>query len=97
MARIAEDNAARNGLADRTRVLRLDALVAKERREAGLSHSADCVVTNPPFFDAATVRASPDIAKARAHILGRSGARHLDRSLDRDARAPGPVRDDPPA
>ena len=66
-------NAADNGLQARARVLRLDALVPKERREAGLAQSANCVVTNPPFFDAATVRASPDESKARAHILAEAG------------------------
>jgi tRNA1(Val) A37 N6-methylase TrmN6 len=74
LARLAEDNAARNGLQGRTRVLQLDALNPKERREAGLSESANCVVTNPPFFDAKTVRASPDKGKARAHILPRAEA-----------------------
>ena len=34
---------------------------------------ADCVVTNPPFFDASAVRASPDKGKARAHVLPRAG------------------------
>jgi tRNA1(Val) A37 N6-methylase TrmN6 len=69
LARLAESNAARNELHARTRVLRLDALNAHERREAGLPESATCVVTNPPFFDAKAVRASPDEAKARAHVL----------------------------
>ena len=70
LARLAESNAARNGLQARTRVLRLDALNPRERREAGLvDGAADCVVTNPPFFDAKTVRVSPDESKARAHVL----------------------------
>jgi tRNA1(Val) A37 N6-methylase TrmN6 len=69
LARLAESNAVRNGLETRTRVLRLDALNSRERREAGLAESASCVVTNPPFFDAKAVRASPDKAKARAHVL----------------------------
>ena len=69
LARLAESNAERNGLQSRTRVLRLDALNPRERREAGLAESADCVVTNPPFFDAKAVRASPDEGKARAHVL----------------------------
>jgi tRNA1(Val) A37 N6-methylase TrmN6 len=69
LARLAESNAVRNGLETRTRVLRLDALNPRERREAGLAESASCVVTNPPFFDAKTVRASPDAGKARAHVL----------------------------
>ncbi len=72
LAQLAESNAARNGLEGRTRVLRLDALSARERREAGLSESASCVVTNPPFFDPVQVRASPDQGKARAHVLPRA-------------------------
>ena len=69
LAQLAESNAARNGLQARTRVLRLDALNPRERREAGLAELASCVVTNPPFFDAKAVRASPDKGKARAHVL----------------------------
>jgi tRNA1(Val) A37 N6-methylase TrmN6 len=69
LAALAERNAAQNGLEARTRVLRLDVLNPRERREAGLAEPASCVVTNPPFFDAATVRASPDQGKARAHVL----------------------------
>ena len=74
LAQLAEANAARNGLEARTRVLRLDALNSKERREAGLAESAGCVVTNPPFFDAHAVRVSPDAGKARAHVLGHAEA-----------------------
>ena len=75
-ATLAERNAERNGLQARTRVLRLDALNPRERREAGLAESAGCVVTNPPFFDANAVRASPDAGKARAHVMagGQPGA-----------------------
>ncbi len=73
-AALAERNAQRNGLQSRTRVLRLDALNPRERREAGLAESAGCVVTNPPFFDAHAVRASPDKGKARAHVLGHAEA-----------------------
>jgi tRNA1(Val) A37 N6-methylase TrmN6 len=69
LARLAEQNAARNGLEARTRVLQLDALNSRGRREAGLPESANCVVTNPPFFDANAVRASPDEGKARAQVL----------------------------
>lgn len=74
LARLAERNAERNGLEARTRVLRLDALDPRERREAGLVELADCVVTNPPFFEARAVRASPDEGKARAHVLPRAEA-----------------------
>jgi tRNA1(Val) A37 N6-methylase TrmN6 len=70
LAQLAESNAARNGLHARTRVLRLDALNARERRETGLADgSAACVVTNPPFFEATAVRPSPNEGKARAHVL----------------------------
>jgi tRNA1(Val) A37 N6-methylase TrmN6 len=69
LARLADSNAGRNGLETHARVRRLDVLNPKERREAGLAESAACVLTNPPFFDAATVRASPDQGKARAHVL----------------------------
>jgi tRNA1(Val) A37 N6-methylase TrmN6 len=69
LAQLAESNAARNGLEARARVLRLDALKSNERREARLVESASCVVTNPPFFDAKTVRVSPDEGRARAHVL----------------------------
>ena len=68
-AALANGNAERNGLQARTRVLRLDVLNPRARREAGLAESAGCVVTNPPFFDANAVRASPDEGKARAHVL----------------------------
>jgi tRNA1(Val) A37 N6-methylase TrmN6 len=74
LAQLAESNGARNGLQARTRVLRLDALNPKDRRAAGLADgSAVCVVTNPPFLDAAAVRASPHEAKARAHVMPRAG------------------------
>ena len=70
LARLAEINAARNGLQARVRVLRLDVLRPVERREAGLADEiADCVVTNPPFFEPGTVRVSPDKGRARAHVL----------------------------
>jgi tRNA1(Val) A37 N6-methylase TrmN6 len=69
-ARLAEANAARNWLSKRVRVLRLDALSPKERRAAELvDGAADCVVTNPPFFESKAVRVSPDQGKARSHVL----------------------------
>jgi tRNA1(Val) A37 N6-methylase TrmN6 len=77
LARLAESNAERNGLQARARLLRLDALKSRERREAGIADgAADCVVTNPPFFEAKAVRPSPDEGKARAHVLprGETGA-----------------------
>jgi tRNA1(Val) A37 N6-methylase TrmN6 len=77
LARLAGINAARNGLEGRARVLRLDVLKPSERREAGLpDEAADCVVTNPPFFERGTVRVSPDPRRVRAHVFlpGEAGA-----------------------
>ena len=74
LAALAEDNAARNGLAGRTRVLRADVLDARARRAAGLAdEAADLVVTNPPFFAPGAVRVSPDAQRARAHVLAGAG------------------------
>jgi tRNA1(Val) A37 N6-methylase TrmN6 len=70
LARLAGINAARNGLSARARVLTLDVLKASERRKGGLAdETAECVVTNPPFFDSGAVRVSPDQGRARAHVL----------------------------
>jgi tRNA1(Val) A37 N6-methylase TrmN6 len=75
LAGLAAGNAARNGLTARARVLRLDVADARARREAGLGdEAADCVVTNPPFFDPGTVRVSPDATRARAHVFAPSGS-----------------------
>ena len=50
--------------------MRLDVLRPARPTQAGLAdETADCVVTNPPFFEPGTVRVSPDGARARAHVL----------------------------
>jgi tRNA1(Val) A37 N6-methylase TrmN6 len=70
LAALATQNAALNGLRERTRVVRIDLTRADERRDAGLADAgADLVVTNPPFFEARTVRASPHPRRARAHVF----------------------------
>src|SRR5208283_5811266 len=75
LAGLAEINAARNGLEARARVFRLDVLKLNERREAGLNdEAADCVVTNPPFFERGTIRVSPDTRRARAHVFSSTDA-----------------------
>ncbi|MGD0720393.1 MAG: methyltransferase [Roseiarcus sp.] len=67
---LAQENAARNGFAARTRVFCIDIGAARARRAAGLGdEAADLVVTNPPFFDARTIRASPEPRRAQAHVL----------------------------
>ena len=75
LARLAADNAATNGLAERVRGLEIDIRDARARREAGLADdAAEAVVTNPPFFDAREVRTSPDAARARAHVFSADAA-----------------------
>jgi tRNA1(Val) A37 N6-methylase TrmN6 len=70
LADIAAENAARNGLAARTRVIRANVLDARARRAGGLAdEAADLVVTNPPFFERGAVRVSPDAGKAGAHVF----------------------------
>ncbi len=70
LAAIAVDNAARNDLGDRARVVRVDVFDARARRAAGLAdEAADLVVTNPPFFAPGSVRVSPNAGKARAHVF----------------------------
>ncbi|HEV3042344.1 MAG TPA: methyltransferase [Roseiarcus sp.] len=72
LAVLAEENAAANGLAARTRVVVADVANARSRRAGGLvDGAADVVVTNPPFFDRARVRISPDARRAQAHVLAR--------------------------
>jgi tRNA1(Val) A37 N6-methylase TrmN6 len=75
LAALAMENAALNGLADRARVIVVDALVAKSRRDAGLAdETAELVVANPPYLAAAAVRVSPDPLRARAHVAGEGAA-----------------------
>jgi tRNA1(Val) A37 N6-methylase TrmN6 len=70
LAALAAENAAHNCLAARTRVACVDIAQAQARRAAGLTDgTADLVVTNPPFFDAASVRVSPDGGRANAHVF----------------------------
>ncbi len=70
--RLAADNIAANDLAARARVVDLDILSAA-RREAELDGRADLVLTNPPFHEAGSVRASPDPARRAAHVEGAGG------------------------
>jgi tRNA1(Val) A37 N6-methylase TrmN6 len=75
LAALAGQNAARNGLAAQTRVLCVDIGEARARREAGLvDDAADLVLTNPPFFDAQSVRISPEARKADAHVFRKAAA-----------------------
>ncbi len=68
-ALLAARNIELNGLQTRARVVVADLLSPAGRRAAGLAdNSADVVISNPPFYDAATVRVSPHGRKASAHV-----------------------------
>jgi tRNA1(Val) A37 N6-methylase TrmN6 len=71
MAALAKDNASRNELCERARIVAADVFDRVALRAAGLgAESADAIVTNPPFFEAAGVRAPSDAATARAWVFG---------------------------
>ena len=101
LAALARDNAALNGLRPARASSRSTRSRRARRREAGLADGeADLVVTNPPFFDALKVRASPDAGRARAHVAparrgAASAARSLDRRQPRPAGAGRALRHDP--
>jgi tRNA1(Val) A37 N6-methylase TrmN6 len=67
---LAAQNAQRNAMADRLSALTLDVTAPAEAfMHAGLAQgSADHVLMNPPFYDAARVQASPDAARRAAHL-----------------------------
>jgi tRNA1(Val) A37 N6-methylase TrmN6 len=68
LAALARDNASANGIPARICVLDVTA-PAQAFVAAGLPpDSADLVLMNPPFNDAARHRASPDRARASAHV-----------------------------
>ena len=71
LARLARDNASANDIA--ANVIALDVTSAAEAfAAAGLkADSADAVLMNPPFNDSARHRASPDPARASAHVADR--------------------------
>ena len=69
-ADLARRNCAANGLADRVAVAEGDLFARGRARPAALRpEAATLVVTNPPFFRAAAVRASPHGGRAAAHVL----------------------------
>ena len=70
LARLARDNAAANGI--KAEVAALDVTSSAETFAAAglLADSVDVVLMNPPFNDAHRHRASPDEARAAAHVAG---------------------------
>lgn len=74
IAALAAENARANGLSERVAVVNCDLLGAGARRSAGLPNaSSSAVLTNPPFYEADSVRASPHTSRAEAHVLGEGG------------------------
>ena len=74
LAALAQENVSANGLTDRVDVLSCDLLSAAARRASGLGNAgASAVLTNPPFYEADSVRASPHDGRAQAHVLGEGG------------------------
>ena len=68
LAGLAVRNGALNALAERTQVAQADVLNAKARAAAGIAaNSADVLITNPPYLEAAQTRTSPDPLRASAH------------------------------
>jgi tRNA1(Val) A37 N6-methylase TrmN6 len=74
LAALANDNAQRNGLAERVRAVTLDvAAPPRAFAAAGLApESVARVLMNPPFNDPARQRGSPDLARRRAHVAPRA-------------------------
>ncbi len=73
-AAFARENVGLNGLSARASVVEADLLSAAARRAAGLVDAgADLVLTNPPWLAPGESRASPDPARALAHVRGPGG------------------------
>ena len=72
---LAAENAARNGVASRTTIVKADILgPAAACRAAGLlPNMAALVLTNPPFAESGRVRASPNASRRQAHVLPDGG------------------------
>jgi tRNA1(Val) A37 N6-methylase TrmN6 len=73
LAALAADNARRNGLNERVRVLTLDVTApARAFSEAGLGpQSCECAMMNPPFNDPRRHQLSPDLGRRIAHVAPR--------------------------
>ncbi len=70
-AALARRNAALNGVEGRVGVVEADLFARAADRPAALRpEAASLVVTNPPFFETGAVRASPNAARAAAHVAG---------------------------
>lgn len=72
---LAAENVRRNQVSPRVQIIEADILApASARRAAGLlPNRAALVLTNPPFAEAARVRASPNLSRRSAHVLPDGG------------------------
>jgi tRNA1(Val) A37 N6-methylase TrmN6 len=83
LAGLATENLALNGLAERGCVHAADLFDRDSWQQAGLAEaSAQIVITNPPFFDPARSRLSPDAGKRAAHVMPVSGPSALEGWID---------------
>jgi tRNA1(Val) A37 N6-methylase TrmN6 len=74
LAALARTNIAANQLEGRATVAEADLLSPDACRVVGLEPaSADLVLTNPPFLSGDKARISPDVDKAKAHVIGAGG------------------------
>lgn len=70
MVRLARENIARNGLEARVSARIADVFVLGAATD--IRERFDCVLTNPPFFNAGDIRVSPHPQRAGAHVLDAS-------------------------
>lgn len=75
LAAMARENAVANGLDQRVSVIEADLLAPGTARHAAglMPDSADLVLTNPPFFEGPSHRASPEPGRAAAHAFPNEG------------------------
>jgi len=91
MAGLARLNIARNGLADRARVVEADVTIrlATSEREALGRECYDVVIANPPYHDMARGRPATDPAKRAAHAMASGDLDIWARFMARMARPGG--------
>ncbi len=91
LASLAKENAKRNGLADRVRLVCADLTAPHAVLEAlGLAReSFDLIVSNPPYLEAGTSRVSPFPLQARASTMPEEGLDRWARCFATFARAGG--------
>lgn len=72
LAALARENIALNALNARVEVLEADVFTLSQQPD--LREKFDCTLTNPPYFNEASVRPSPDGSRASAHVFAHGSA-----------------------